>query len=171
MQKLGVDKQPHPCCARSLRAGAAAASANWPIFRSSSGPGPKRPVILRLEHVVLIGQLSLGGCDVPERMKFSRRSSSPRPPSAGALCAQRYACFANFSEGVGRHRGPRTSFQARKENKHAALVRTHTSLRPPFLFFFLSNLSSRLRGFLFSSIPPAYVLSCGLSLVSIWSKN
>lgn len=102
--------------------------------------GPERPVILRPEHVALIGQLSLGGCDVPERMEFSRRSSSPRPPSAGALRAQRYACVANFSNGVGRHRGPRTSFQARKENKHAALVRTHTSLRPPFLFFFLKSL-------------------------------
>lgn len=84
--------------------------------------GPKRPVILRQEHVVRIGLLSLGGCDVPERLKFSRRSSMPRPPSVGALRAQHFACYANFSNGVGRHRRPRTSSgEERKQTRGSHL--------------------------------------------------
>lgn len=80
---------------------------------------PRSPVILRQEHEVRIGLLNLGGGRDSE---FSRRSSLPHPPSVGALRAQRFACYANFSNGFGRHRRPRTSSgEERKQTRGSHL--------------------------------------------------
>lgn len=111
--------------------------------------GPKCPVILRLEHVVRIGLQTLAGCDVPERLEFSRQSSSPRPPSVGCVLSARNASPATlfFPMGSGVITGPGRP-QARKENKHAA----HTSRHPLWAFFCQI------------SPPPVSAVSCFLPL-------